>query len=405
MNKKNFDPNNFPSPFKKAVPIMNKLQSSGFEVYFVGGSLRDLFLNVAIHDIDLATNALPLEVKKIFPHSFDTGIQHGTITVVYHHENYEVTTFRNDGDYLDHRHPENVQFVRNLQEDLKRRDFTINALAMSPTGQIIDYYGGIDDLDAKIIRCVLNPYKRFEEDALRIFRAVRFTSQLDFKLETDTYLALKEKVHLLANISIERIHSEFIKMMLGNAWQKGIQIIEETNIAEFMPSIDPLKLVRLLKSTYKNVHFPNEELIWATLFYFEILPQNQISKVLAKWKTSNSVIKNVQEILLFCKNYEKGQRDYHLFYGLLRENIINGIFILRKFAELQLPDLITNYDSLPIHQLKDLAVSGSDLIQEANFTPGVDLGKMIKLIESKVLKGELINDHQQIIDFVKENHV
>ena len=396
----------FPTQFKKALLIMDKLQSAGFEVYFVGGSLRDLLLNDQINDIDLATNALPDQVKKIFPHSFDTGIQHGTVTVVDHRENYEITTFRSDGDYLDHRHPKKVQYVNNLQEDLKRRDFTINALAMTSHGEIIDYYGGLDDLEKKVIRCVLNPFDRFEEDALRIFRAIRFTSQLGFSLSSETYEALKNKVHLLNNISIERIHSEFIKTMKGYSWQRGISIIYKTKISNYMPDFKEENLVLLLKSEYQKLKFFDEETIWAILFYLEILPVQNLKKVLAKWKTAKTLIKNVQEILVFCSNYRKGWRDYRLFYGLSRKNIQAGIFILEKIALKDLPENIMNqYDSLPIHHISDLSVTGNELIQEAGFKPGIALGKMIKLIETKVLEGELINDHETIINFVVKSHV
>lgn len=396
----------FSQQFKKALPIMNELQSSGFEVYFVGGSLRDWLLKKEINDIDLATNALPLEVKKIFHHSFDTGIEHGTVTVVYQHENYEITTFRTDGDYLDHRHPKNVKFARNLEEDLKRRDFTINALAMSPQGEIKDYYGGIDDLKKKIIRCVLNPYDRFEEDALRIFRAIRFVGQLGFTLEKNTRMALDEKAYLLENISVERIHSEFIKMMEGKYWQKGWKILVEAKIYEYMPEFDRKKVDLLLSPIYQNVHFANDDLIWASLFYLGILPKNKIQKVLSNWKTSNFTIRNVQEIMTFCDNFNRGYDDYRLYYGLKRTNVEGGIFVLGEIAKLNISgQLLKSYDELPVHQIKDLAVSGSDLIKEADFNPGVELGKMIKLIETKVLKRELINDHQSIIEFAKENHV
>ncbi|BDR56536.1 CCA tRNA nucleotidyltransferase [Xylocopilactobacillus apis] len=397
---------NIPEKFQRALPIMNKLQSSGFEVYFVGGSLRDLLLNKPINDIDIATNALPEEVKKLFPHSFDTGIQHGTVTVVYKRENYEITTFRNDGDYLDHRHPENVKFVNDLREDLKRRDFSINALAMSPEGEIIDYYGGIEDLKNKIIKCVLNPYDRFEEDALRIFRAVRFTSQLNFSLENNTYLALKEKVSLLSNISIERIHSEFIKMMQGEGWQKGIELIKDSKIYEYMPDLQSNSIEKILNYEYKKIRFSDEVLIWAVLFILEIFPANQVNRVLNKWKTSNEIINNVNEILSFCQKYQKGILDYHLVYGLKRENIEKGIFILTKINNLKLVNNpLREYDLLPINSIKDLKITGNDLINEAGFKPGVHLGKMIKLIESQVLQEKLENDHRVMINFARENNV
>lgn len=393
-----------PELFKKALPLTQELQSHGFEVYFVGGSLRDWLLNNPINDLDLATNALPLEVKALFPQSFDTGIKHGTVTVVYHHENYEITTFRTDGDYLDHRHPQAVKFVRNLKEDLKRRDFTINALAMSPQGEITDYYGGLADLEAKIIRCVLDPFERFEEDALRIFRAVRFVSQLDFVLEATTAKALTQKVPLLSQISIERIHHEFIKMMQGFAWQKGFKLIYKTKIYQYLPEIQKDAQPVILQDCFTKMTFKEEAEIWSFLFLLNVLPVNRISAVLTKWKSSNEIIKNVQEICTFYQNYQQGLRDYRLFYGLKLGNIKTGISLLKRVAQLNLGDAFWDYYfALPIHQLSDLAISGRDLIQLANFKPGRNLGKMLKLIEEKVLKRELNNNKAELIEFAKKD--
>ncbi|MCT6893456.1 MAG: CCA tRNA nucleotidyltransferase [Bombilactobacillus mellifer] len=400
MVKKKLD--KLPELFKKALPLTKKLQSHGFEVYFVGGSLRDWLLNEPINDLDLATNALPLEVKSLFPHSFDTGIQHGTVTVVLHHENYEITTFRTDGDYLDHRHPNSVKFVRNLEEDLKRRDFTINALAMSPQGEISDYYGGLADLNNKIIRCVLNPFERFNEDALRIFRAIRFVSQLNFSLDPITKKALIKKVPLLANISIERIHHEFIKMMKGVAWQKSFKLIYQAKIDQYMPSIQPSFKTQILENRFSKIVFHDEAEIWSFLFILNVFPINQISKVLNQWKSSNSLIKNVQEICNFYQNYETGLRDYQLFYGLKLSNIKIGTFLLNKINNCKLGEsFLDGYNNLPIHQISDLAISGQDLIQFANFQPGKELGKMLKLFENKVLKREINNNKQDLIAYAR----
>lgn len=174
---------NLPIEFEEARPIMRAIEDAGYEAYFVGGSVRDTILGHAIHDVDIATSAYPEEIKKIFNHTVDTGIEHGTVMILDHGEGYETTTFRTESGYQDFRRPDEVTFVRSLKEDLKRRDFTINALAMRENGEVIDLFNGLDDLDNHIIRTVGEAYERFHEDALRMMRAVRFAGQLNFKIE------------------------------------------------------------------------------------------------------------------------------------------------------------------------------------------------------------------------------
>ncbi len=159
-----------PEEFKRALPILNTLKDAGYEAYFVGGSVRDTLLGLPIHDVDIATSAYPEEVKQIFNKTVDTGIEHGTVMVLDHGEGYEITTFRTESTYQDYRRPEKVEFVRSLQEDLKRRDLTINALAMDAAGEIIDLFDGLTDLKMKVIRAVGDPNERFNEDALRMMR-------------------------------------------------------------------------------------------------------------------------------------------------------------------------------------------------------------------------------------------
>src|SRR5699024_10264166 len=201
--------------FRKALPIIEKIEENGFEAYFVGGGVRDTLLGKSIHDVDIATSAYPEEMKKMFPRTIDVGIEHGTVMVLYKDETYEITTFRTESTYQDFRRPDSVTFVRSLKEDLKRRDFTINALAMNKEGHIIDYFNGMEDLKLKRIKAVGQPTERFHEDALRMMRAVRFVSQLQFHLEKETKEAIEEHHALLEKIAIERIQSEFIKLLLG----------------------------------------------------------------------------------------------------------------------------------------------------------------------------------------------
>ena len=180
-----------------ATQIIERLEKAGFEAYVVGGCVRDSLLGKTPHDWDITTSALPEQVKSLFSHTVDTGLKHGTVTVLIGKEGFEVTTYRIDGEYDDGRHPNQVQFTLSLEEDLKRRDFTINAMAYNPTRGLVDLFGGISDLEERIIRCVGDPIARFSEDALRMMRAVRFAAQLDFEIEANTKQAVKEAVNNL----------------------------------------------------------------------------------------------------------------------------------------------------------------------------------------------------------------
>ena len=226
---------NLPEIFVKPMPVLRTLEDAGFEAYFVGGSVRDVLLHRHVHDVDITTSAYPEEVKELFDKSIDTGIKHGTVTVLYGGESYEITTFRTESGYQDFRRPDHVTFVQNLDEDLKRRDFTINALAMDMHGDIVDLFNGIEDLKNHIIRAVGNPEKRFHEDALRMMRAVRFMSQLEFKLEEKTEQAIKDNHELLKKISVERIREEFVKMGLGPFSRQAFQIFLDTQLSEDVP--------------------------------------------------------------------------------------------------------------------------------------------------------------------------
>lgn len=198
----------FPNEFVNAIPVLKTIEKAGFEAYFVGGCVRDTLLGIPLHDVDITSSAYPAEIKEIFNRTVDTGIEHGTVMVLDHGEGYEVTTFRTESTYQDFRRPDHVTFVRSLDEDLKRRDLTINALAMDADGNVVDLFHGLDDLKNKIIRAVGNPHERYHEDALRMMRSIRFMSQLDFNLESETEKAIEDNAHLLEKIAIERIHVE-----------------------------------------------------------------------------------------------------------------------------------------------------------------------------------------------------
>ena len=216
---------------EKVRQIINCITEAGHEAYAVGGCIRDSILGRVPDDWDITTSATPLEVKQLFRRTIDTGIQHGTVTVMLDKEGFEVTTYRIDGKYEDGRHPEEVTFTPNLEEDLKRRDFTINAMAYNEQDGLVDLFGGIRDIQAKVIRCVGDPVARFNEDALRIMRAIRFAAQLGYEIDTETKQAIKELAPNLKKISAERIQVELTKLVVS-AHPEAMRTVYETGVAD-----------------------------------------------------------------------------------------------------------------------------------------------------------------------------
>ena len=202
------------APPKYVRQVLRSLQARGHVAYLVGGCVRDMALGVRPHDWDICTGALPEQVMEVFPGALPTGLKHGTVTVRINSRSVEVTTFRSEENYADHRHPETVRFVGELTTDLSRRDFTINAMALSPDGLLMDPFGGLTDLEHRCIRCVGSPELRFEEDALRMFRALRFSARLDFTIEEATLAAIGKKAHLASALAAERIRDEVEKTLL-----------------------------------------------------------------------------------------------------------------------------------------------------------------------------------------------
>lgn len=200
---------------EKAAMVIKELMDQGFEAYAVGGCVRDSILGRQPEDWDITTSARPEQVKQIFPRTVDTGIEHGTVTVLIDKETFEVTTYRVDGEYEDHRHPREVTFTASLEEDLKRRDFTINAMAYNPKTGLVDIFHGIEDLEQGVIRCVGAPEERFDEDVLRILRAIRFSAQLGFRIDEATQRAMSGKAADLKEVSAERIRVELVKLLIS----------------------------------------------------------------------------------------------------------------------------------------------------------------------------------------------
>lgn len=234
---------------QKAEQILHILNEAGYEAYVVGGCVRDSILDRVPGDWDITTSALPEQVKELFHRTVDTGIQHGTVTVMMGKEGFEVTTYRVDGEYHDGRHPDAVTFTRSLEEDLKRRDFTINAMAYHPEHGLVDLFGGMEDINGKIIRCVGDPVERFTEDALRMLRAVRFSAQLGFTVEENTKAALARMSGNLEHVSAERIQTELVKLLVSDHPEK-IQDAYELGITKvILPEFDAM-----METTQETLH-------------------------------------------------------------------------------------------------------------------------------------------------------
>ena len=234
---------------EKAKQIINQLEQAGYEAYVVGGPVRDCILGKCPMDWDITTSASPYQVKEIFSYTIDTGIAHGTVTVMMDREPFEVTTYRVDGEYKDHRRPEEVCFTKSLKEDLLRRDFTINAMAYNDRDGLIDYYGGVEDLKRKVIRCVGQASKRFDEDALRILRALRFQAQLGFTIEDQTKQAVREQAKYLKDISAERIQVELTKLLLSKHPETILDAYELGVTSVVLPEFD-----RMMETPQNNPH-------------------------------------------------------------------------------------------------------------------------------------------------------
>lgn len=257
----------------KVNQIIQRLQTAGYEAYAVGGCVRDSILERSPDDWDITTSATPFQVKELFDRTIDTGIQHGTVTIMFGKEGFEVTTYRVDGEYEDNRHPKQVEFTNQLVEDLRRRDFTINAMAYNETEGLVDVFGGMEDIKAKRIRCVGSPEERFDEDALRILRAIRFSAQLDFTIEEETLNAVQTRAVNLKNISAERIRVELSKLLLSNHVEK-LLVAQKAGITRVvLPEFD--EMLRCEQQNHHHIYNVGVHCLKAIEFFSE---QNQVGE-------------------------------------------------------------------------------------------------------------------------------
>ena len=387
--------------FLEALPVMQQLVDAGYEAYFVGGSVRDMLLHKPISDVDIATSATPQEVKEIFPHTVDVGIEHGTVMVIYHKEGYEVTTFRTEEGYEDFRHPDKVTFVRSLEEDLKRRDFTINALAIGIDDQLMDFFDGIGDLERQCIRCVGDAKERFNEDALRMFRAVRFVGQLGFQIEENTKNAISLLKMNLSKVAVERMKVEFEKMIQSSYRNEAMQLFVETGLYQACPLFDGKGEILL-----KLAEFPIKEMsvlqAWI-LFVDELkLSDKEVTHLLKSWKSSNEQIRDVLVGYRTYRARKEEEWNFFLAYDCPYEvacEVEQLLIIQDKSSSME--GLEATYHSLPIRSMNDIHLNGHDIIRILKLDKkGPIIGQVLKTVEKMILEKSISNDAEVLETYV-----
>lgn len=429
--------------------IINYIEDAGFEAYAVGGCVRDSLLGREPHDWDITTNAKPDQIKEIFHRTIDTGLQHGTVSVLMHGVVYEITTYRIDGEYEDNRHPKQVEFTTELVEDLKRRDFTINAMAYNDRTGIVDEFGGIGDLQKGIIRCVGNPNERFDEDALRIMRAIRFAAQLGYSIEEETKQAITTFAGRLNNISVERINVELTKLLVSS--NPGfIRIAYETGILDI---IIP-ELSSLMEVTQNNPHHcytigehiihsvenveADKILRYAMLFHdigkgvakttgadgidhfhgHAQISANMAREICNRLKFDNDTKGKVLELVMYhdlkiiCdeKHVRRamnriGKDIFPMLFKVRKADFLAQSMYERDKKELELQNLISLYEGIISREecvtIKELAITGSDLIK-AGYKQGPVIGDILEGLLEKVIDDPSLNTKEKLMELINE---
>jgi len=426
--------------------IIETLEANGYEAFAVGGCVRDTLLLRVPGDWDITTSAKPEEVKALFDHTIDTGIQHGTVTVMKNHVGYEVTTYRIDGEYEDARHPKEVIFTANLVEDLKRRDFTINAMAYNDRAGVVDEFDGIQDLEDKVIRCVGNPKERFSEDALRMLRAVRFAAQLGFRIDEATKEAIKELASTLAKVSKERIAVELIKILTSDHPEEIRTAYELGLTRVFMPEFDvametiqnnhhhkytvgehsivamqhvrPEKMIRLIMLMHdlaKPVVLTTDDRGYDHFVGHTQAGANMAKGILKRLKFDNATIDFVYRMI---KHHDDRPPMDNM--ALVRRRISEiGLENMPMMIEIKRADILAqsdyNFDSKMGYvddlekaykevieknycvDKKDLSVNGRDLIS-MGMKPGEEIGVVLDLLFDIVINDPKLNDREKLLE-------
>lgn len=381
--------------------IIGKIRDHGFEAFAVGGCVRDTLLGREPGDWDITTSAKPEEVKGIFGKTVDTGLQHGTVTIIKNRNGYEVTTYRIDGEYHDGRHPESVEFTSNLKEDLKRRDFTINAMAYSHETEIVDEFGGMDDLADQVIRCVGRAHDRFTEDALRILRAIRFAAQLGFEIESGTYKAISDIAPNLKNVSKERIQVELTKLLLSEYPEK-MMMVHATGICPYVTAdFGEVFEKEGTESIAKVKALPKEKSMrWAG--FLRHMEPVKVRAILKGLKLDNETIDNGRTMVEAAQTPLAPQKPQirrflskmsrYQFEGCLYLKELDGDDSIEEIRRLW-REIEADGDCI---SLKMLAVNGGDLMA-AGVEKGKKLGETLAWLLDLVLEHPELNQKETLL--------
>ncbi|MGM9928175.1 MAG: CCA tRNA nucleotidyltransferase [Bacillus sp. (in: firmicutes)] len=385
--------------FVQALPILKKIEHHGYEAVFVGGSVRDYLLHREINDVDIATSATPEEVKAIFPKTIDVGIQHGTVMVLENGQTYEITTYRSESEYIDFRKPKEVTFIRSLKEDLQRRDFTMNAIAMNTSGQLIDHFHGQQAIENGIIETVGHADERFGEDALRMMRALRFVSQLNFTCSKETLQALEKNKHLLHNISVERILVELDKLLQGPQVQQALNLLIETGLYAYLPGLQHKKKLLQQVAQFDLRQLTSLEEKWAVIVHY-VVSVDDVESFLRSWKMSVKRIRQIEAIvrLLAQKKNDHIDRLQLFTNGVDCMLSVSRVYNFLHYQEPRKNDgyIEEMWGNLPIQHLSQLAINGHHLLQWTNKAKGPWIRDVMQLIVEKVIKEEIPNEVEAI---------
>ena len=393
--------------------ILEKLGQSGYEGYIVGGCVRDMLLGRSPEDWDITTSARPEQVKALFKRTIDTGIQHGTVTVMMDHVGYEVTTYRVDGTYSDGRHPDQVVFTPSLIEDLKRRDFTINAMAYSPAAGLVDEFQGQEDLRAGIIRCVGNPAERFSEDALRMLRAIRFSAQLGFEIDPKTLEAIRLLAANLEKVSRERVQVELTKLLMSANPQR-MSLVYDTGLAPFVgEAFGGLGETGWRPSLSGGLPV-KKPLRWAA-FLREAGPE-QARKILKGLKLDNDTISRTETLVRFwAVPLSEKKPDIRRGMSVMGAELFGDLLDLKeglagsketeeakteeiRRIRLLKDEILADGDCL---SLKDLALTGRDVMEETELR-GPLVGQCLNRLLQLVLEDPKRNQREYLLQSLRE---
>lgn len=356
-----------------ALKLINKITDAGFDAYIVGGFVRDYLLGIESNDVDVNTNATPKDLLSIFKDSISPQEDYGSVTVIYNNIRFEITTFRKETGYLDHRRPDKIEYINDLYEDIIRRDFTINSLCMDKDGNIIDLLNVRDDIDKKIVKAIGDPNERFREDSLRILRAVRFSVTLEFELDRELIKAIKECSYLLKDLSYYRKKDELDKIFTCKNSLNGIKLLIDLGLDKVL-ELDNLDKVKRTNSLIG---------VWAILNVWDKYPFTNNEKALMKDINIVMERNNLDPMTLYK-------------YGLYVNSVAG------EMKDLDIKKITESYDNLIIHKRKDLDITSDDIIKCINKKPGPFINEIYNDIENEVLYRRLNNNKEDIIKYIKD---